>query len=102
MYKYVDRFLDGSGLVHDSEIDHVAECRGRGYPSFTQDGLEWSSIFDNNIDIGGLIDVRSEVPKASGIWKVTKVTHNLEAYTSATAAWNSTFSAVFVQNNQYS
>src|SRR5699024_6945537 len=41
-------------------------------------------------------------PKASGIWKVTKVTHNLEAYTSATAAWNSTFSAVFVQNNQYS
>lgn len=79
-----------------------AETGGRGYPSFTQDGLEWSSIFDNNIDIGGLLDVRSEVPKASGIWKVTKVTHNLEAYTSATAAWNSTFSAVFVQNNQYS
>jgi hypothetical protein len=54
-------------------------------------------IFDPNVKIGGLVKIESIVPRASGIWKVTKITTKLEAYVPNGGSWNSSVSATWVQ-----
>lgn len=51
-----------------------------GYPTFNQDGIACRCHYNPHIAYGGLIDVRSMVPRASGIWRVTKINHLLSAY----------------------
>lgn len=68
-----------------------------GYPAFDNDGIEFNMIFDPNIKIGGLVKVESVVPRASGIWKVTKINTKLEAYVPNGGSWNSVVSATWVQ-----
>lgn len=68
-----------------------------GYPSFTDDGIDARVLFDTRLDIGGLVEIDSLVPKASGIWKITKLTHDLQAYQSTASSWESSFSTTWVQ-----
>lgn len=68
-----------------------------GYPAFDNDGIEFNMIFDPNVKIGGLVKVESVVPRASGIWKVTKINTKLEAYIPSGGSWDSTVSATWVQ-----
>lgn len=71
-----------------------------GYPSFTQDGIEFKCEFDPTITLGGLVKLESVVPRATGVWKVTSLTHNLECFNSqAAGAWDSVVKAVYVQEN---
>lgn len=58
-----------------------------GYPTFTSDGISCRCHFRADIDFGGLFRVESIVPKASGTWKVTKLTHNLSAVKGDAEAW---------------
>lgn len=67
-----------------------------GYPSFTSDGIECTVLFSPLIEVGGLIKIGSIVPKASGVWKVTKVHHDLDAYSPAVGTWVSDISATWV------
>ena len=68
-----------------------------GYPTFSNDGIEFRSIFDPTFRIGGLVKVTSIVPRASGTWKITKLNTKLEAYMPSGGAWESSISATFVQ-----
>ena len=68
-----------------------------GYPQFSNDGIEFDMIFDPNLKIAGLVEIRSTVPRASGIWKVTKINTKLEAYVPNGGAWESHVSATWVQ-----
>lgn len=67
-----------------------------GYPSFTSDGISCSCFYDPNLKQGGVIEVQSIVPRASGRWKITKLTHNLEAYTTGGGAWRTDIEAAYI------
>jgi len=67
----------------------------KGYPTFNQDGIICECIFNPNLKYGGLIKVESIVPKATGTWKINKLTHNLTAYTPQDGEWKSTIEAIY-------
>lgn len=58
-----------------------------GYPTFGNMTLSFKCFFNPNIQRGGLVQVESIVPKASGEWRVSKVTHNLTAYDPKGGPW---------------
>ena len=83
--------VDGNAVLIDPKHGLL------GYPAFSNDGIEFNMIFDPNVKIGGLVKIESVVPRASGIWKVTKITTKLEAYVPNGGSWNSSVSATWVQ-----
>ena len=83
--------VDGNAVLIDPKHGLL------GYPAFSNDGIEFNMIFDPNVKIGGLVKIDSIVPRASGIWKVTKITTKLEAYVPNGGSWNSSVSATWVQ-----
>lgn len=83
--------VDGNAVLIDPKHGLL------GYPAFSNDGIEFNMIFDPNVKIGGLVKIESIVPRASGIWKVTKITMKLEAYVPNGGSWNSSVSATWVQ-----
>lgn len=68
-----------------------------GYPRFNNDGIDLNALYDKNFQLEGLITVDSIVPKASGIWRITKLVHNLQAGHSSARDWTSSISAIWVQ-----
>ena len=72
---------DASGLV--------------GYPTFNQDGISCRCLFNPDLQYGGLLEVKSIVPRASGIWKITKLTHNISAYQPTGGNWESQLEAAY-------
>lgn len=58
-----------------------------GYPTFGNMTLSFKCFFNPSIQRGGLVQVESIVPKASGEWRVSKVTHNLTAYDPKGGPW---------------
>ena len=83
--------VDGNAVLIDPKHGLL------GYPAFSNDGIEFNMIFDPNVKIGGLVKIESVVPRASGIWKVTKITTKLEAYVPNRGSWSSSVSATWVQ-----
>lgn len=83
--------IDGNAVLIDKEHGLL------GYPEFSNDGIEFTAIFDPNFRIGGLVKVQSIVPRASGIWKITKISTRLEAYVPNGGSWESSISATWVQ-----
>lgn len=50
-----------------------------GYPSFTQNGVRISSLYNPNLAYGKVVTVESEFTAAQGQWQVAAVTHSLDA-----------------------
>ena len=73
---------DGAGLI--------------GYPSFTSDGISCACCYDPNLKQGGAIELQSIVPRASGRWKITKLTHKLSAYMTGGGSWNTAIEAAYI------
>lgn len=67
-----------------------------GYPSFTNDGIKCACLFSPLLKIGGLVKIESIVPKASGVWRITKLTHSLEAYSPAAGEWKTNIEAEWI------
>jgi hypothetical protein len=67
-----------------------------GYPSFSNDGVDATCIYDGRLEIGGKVEIKSVVPKASGTWKISKLEHKLEAYVPGGGEWLTAFSAVWL------
>lgn len=72
-----------------------AESGLLGYPKFTQDGITVECIYRPDVQFGGLVKVESIVPGATGTWQVTKLTHNLSAYTMG-GAWKTILDGSYV------
>lgn len=64
-----------------------------GYPVFNQDGIVCRCIYNPDVKQGGLIQVESIVPRASGTWRVVKLEHSLSAYNPGGGDWESKIEA---------
>ena len=68
-----------------------------GYPSFNSDGISVKCIFNAALELGGKIKIESIVPKASGVWKITKLTHTLTANSSGGGPWQSDIEGTYLE-----
>jgi hypothetical protein len=66
-----------------------------GYPTFNQDGIVCKCLYRPDLQLGGLVKVESIVPRASGTWKITKLSHHLVAYKPDGGPWQSRFEGMF-------
>lgn len=67
-----------------------------GYPSFNNTGIVCKCLYNPNLKIGGAVQIKSVVPKATGQWMVTKLTHSLSAYNPRGGEWSSNLEAAYV------
>ncbi|MEG2172381.1 MAG: hypothetical protein RRY29_03875 [Desulfovibrionaceae bacterium] len=58
-----------------------------GYPAFNNNGITVKCLYNPAIRFGGLIRVESIVPKASGVWRITKLSHKLSAFHTGGGNW---------------
>lgn len=65
-----------------------------GYPTFSSEGISLACHFEKELQIGGLVEVDSMVPKASGVWKVSKLSHKISANFAGTNFWESAVDVV--------
>ena len=70
-----------------------------GYPSFTSEGVSCRSFFNPKLKMGGQIKIESVVPKATGYWKITKLSHSLSAYNS-NPEWVSSIDAIWLKEEE--
>ena len=62
-------------------IPYLTEESGlAGYPAFTDNGISLVALYNPDFKFGGLVRVKSIVPRASGEWKITKLMHSVSAY----------------------
>ena len=78
-----------------------------GYPAITQNGVECKAIFNPDFRFGGLIQLDTVVPKASGVWKIVKLTHKLSANMPGDGSWESQITGYYLnkdpgKNGKYS
>ena len=67
-----------------------------GYPTFSNEGIDVKCLYNPELKIGGVIKVESITPRASGLWKVTKLEHSLSAYKPGGGSWTSAMSGTWV------
>ena len=65
-----------------------------GYPTFTREGISCRCLFNPCLEFGGLIDVQSVVPRASGTWRITGLSHAIASDTPG-GSWESRIEAAF-------
>lgn len=73
-----------------------AETGMLGYPTFNDDGILAKCIYRPDIELGGLVKIESIVPKATGTWKVTKLSHSLSAYVPGGGPWETSIEGLFI------
>jgi len=52
-----------------------------GYPSWSASGIKIRTLFNNELKIGGKVQVQSSITPANGTWSISKLEHNLQALT---------------------
>ena len=67
-----------------------------GYPTFTNKGIRLNAFFNPAFQMKGLIRVESVVPRATGTWRITKLSHSLSAYRTDSEDWYSSIEAQWV------
>lgn len=75
-----------------------AETGMIGYPTFTSQGLQVRSFFRPDLTIGAEVRVESIVPQATGVWKITQLSHELSANNPGRAAWRTNFSGLWLND----
>lgn len=58
-----------------------------GYPGFNSDGITAKCLYNPDLELGGLVEVKSIVPGASGTWKITHLKHELVAFSNGAEPW---------------
>lgn len=66
-----------------------------GFPSFDSKGISCTCLYEPKLIVGGPVKIDSIVPKASGLWRVTSLTHSLQANYGQASNWQSTFNATY-------
>lgn len=67
-----------------------------GYPTFTAKGIQLTAFFNPAFQLKGLIRVESIVPRATGTWRITKLSHSLSAFRTDSEDWYSSIEAQWV------
>ena len=73
-----------------------------GYPSLSSEGITVDALYNPAFRLNGLIEVQSIVPKASGLWRITKLEHKLSANDPSQDDWTSSIEAVYVSDKNAS
>ncbi len=60
-----------------------------GYPVLSNEGIQLKALYNPSFRLGGLVEVESIVPKASGTWRIIKLTHDLAAFDAKGGPWES-------------
>mgnify|MGYP003623437740 CR=1 FL=1 len=58
-----------------------------GYPTFDQNGIVCRCLFRKDLELAGRIKIETIVPKASGTWKVTKLSYFLSSHQPQGGPW---------------
>lgn len=66
-----------------------------GYPVLTNEGVQLKALYNPAFRLGGLVKVESIVPKASGTWRIIKLTHELAAFDAKGGPWESQMTAYY-------
>lgn len=66
-----------------------------GYPTITQNGIECKAIFNPAFRFAGLFNLETVVPKASGTWRIVKLTHKLTANDPKDGSWESSLTGFY-------
>lgn len=66
-----------------------------GYPVLTNEGVQLKALYNPAFQLGGLVQVESIVPKASGTWRIIKLTHELAAFDAKGGPWESQMTAFY-------
>lgn len=70
-----------------------------GYPTITNEGVEISALYNPAFKLGGYIKLESIVPKATGEWRIVKLSHELNAFCTGGGPWKSKMT-LFLPNEE--
>lgn len=88
------------GLPRGDAVLLNRSCGLIGYPSFTSEGVSVRCLFNPKLQLGGQVKIESIVPKASGYWKITRLSHSLSAYKRGGGEWSSSFDAIWLKEEE--
>ena len=86
------------GTPYGEAVVLGADCGLLGYPAFTSEGISGRCFFTPALRYGGQIKLVTDLPKASGYWKITSLSHSLSAYTDG--EWASSFEGTWLQEGE--
>lgn len=89
--------LPRGGAMSAADAVSVSAAEGLiGYPSFAGDEMLAGTRYNPALRFNGLIRVESVVPRASGLWRITKLTHRLgdALFADKSGPWRSDIRAV--------
>lgn len=66
-----------------------------GFPGFDAKGIVGKCLYEPRLVLGGPVRIESMVPKASGLWRVSSVSHGLQANHGNARAWETSFKATY-------
>lgn len=69
-----------------------------GYPSFDSMGIRCSCFFRPDLMVAGYCRIESSLPRASGVWKIYSVTHELAANLPGGGPWMSTIAGIWMES----
>lgn len=69
-----------------------------GYPSFDNRGIRCSCFFRPDLMVAGYCRIESSLPRASGVWKLYSVEHDLSANLPGGGPWMSTIAGTWMES----
>lgn len=66
-----------------------------GYPVLSNEGVQVKALYNPAFRLGKLIQLESIVPKASGTWRIIKLSHELEAFNPSGGPWQSSMTTFY-------
>ena len=66
-----------------------------GYPRFDNEGIQVKGIYEPKLQIGAPIKIESVVPRATGLWQITSLSHKLQANYPGASNWQSEVKATY-------
>ena len=89
----------GKGTAIGGDAIEVSVDTGLiGYPNFSENGIELTTLFNPNYALGGNVDVKSTLTPACGKWNIWRVIHSIASETPG-GQWLSQVSAARLANN---
>ena len=76
-----------------------AETGMIGYPTFTTKGIQAQTYFLPTLHMASAVQIKSIVPSASGVWKITQLTHELSANNPSNGVWRTSFQAMWISDD---
>lgn len=69
-----------------------------GYPTFDAMGIKATCFFRPDLRVAGFCKIESALPRASGVWKIYSVTHDLAANCPNGGPWRTSIAATWMEN----